>query len=57
MSNTNATLSLKQDADAFNTDLALKAPLSGPNFSGAPKINGVNIATTAYVTNALSVFV
>ena len=39
---------------ATKTELTEYANLTSPNFRGAPSINGVSIATTQYVTEAIS---
>ena len=36
------------------TPLGQKAPIASPNFTGTPKISGVNIATTSDVSSAIS---
>ena len=36
------------------TPLGQKAPIASPNFTGTPKINGVNIATTTDISSALT---
>lgn len=43
------TLANRDGTLADDTDLALKANLASPNFSGTPQISGVDIATKTYV--------
>ncbi len=35
------------------SDLALKAPLASPNFSGTPQVGGANLATQSYVNTQI----